>query len=129
MARPTGSKNKNTFEFFKRFDDLCQEHIDPLVLMFQIAAGKAKEKQDIVKGDSGILQPSINSPSFRAMAAKELLCYRYPRLKAVEIREEIDDTQLEISFLDVLDAEEAEDASDNANSDTLQTAQISSEAP
>lgn len=101
MARLKGSKNKASFEFMQRFDELARDNIDPLKLMFQVAAGKADEPNKPVNdGDSSVLQPSINAPAFRVMAAKELLGLRYPKLKAIEIKDETEDQQLEISWLD-----------------------------
>jgi hypothetical protein len=87
-GRPLGSANRQTLEFAKRFDALCKEHIDPLVLMFQIAQAEDKKV-----GNWG--------HAHRIEASKTLLSYRYPKLKAVEITDKTD-KPLQISWLDQL---------------------------
>lgn len=103
MARAVGSKNRNTYEFFARYDKLCTENIDPLQLMFQICAGKAEEVESLTvldeKGTPAIYK-SINDAGFRVEAAKQLLSYRYPKLKSVELKTEQEDTQMDIGWLD-----------------------------
>lgn len=106
MPRPAGSKNIATFEFAKRFDDLCKKHIDPLVLMFKIASGKDKEV-----GDWG--------QDHRIEASKTLLNYRYPKLKAVEVFDDTDKQPLLIGWVDG-------STEINKDSDTLQAAPASS---
>jgi hypothetical protein len=88
MARKEGSKNRNTLDFYQRFDKLCKTHGDPLILMFKIAGNK----------DSKISKDF--DPSHRLEAAKQLLSYRYPRLKAIEVDNKSDDKQIEITWLE-----------------------------
>lgn len=103
MARPVGSLNKSNSDFIQHFDKLSKKHIDPLVLMFKIAA----DDPDVQQVDSeGKLRPV--RLEFRSEAAKQLLKYRYPQLKAVEVKEALKDKQLTIAW-----------DYDNAGSDTV----------
>ena len=103
--RTVGAKNKDTFEFQKKFDALAQQHGDPLVLMFQISGASPGYKRGWTK-------------NHRLEASKQLLSYRYPKLKAIEAKLEAMDTQMEISWMEqsLVDA--------NAGTDTLQAEAI-----
>ena len=108
--RTVGAKNKDTFEFQKKFDSLAQEHGDPLVLMFQISGASPGYKRGWTK-------------NHRLEASKQLLSYRYPKLKAIEAKLEATDTQMEISWMD-----ETALVTLNASSDTLSTEAITENA-
>ena len=85
--RTTGSKNKDSFEFQKKFDALALKHGDPLVIMFKISGAAEGFKRGWSK-------------NHRLEASKQLLSYRYPRLKAIEAKLEALDTQVEFSWLE-----------------------------
>jgi len=111
MPRTKGSLNKGTIDFLQAYDRLAAKYIDPLELMFAIASNDKGLQSELVEGEQITL-------SQRSFAAKELLGYRYPRLKAIELQAEKENTQLEIGWLDDL---AGDDSSDN---DPLQTAQV-----
>ena len=106
MSRPAGTVNKNTFEFAQKFDELSKTHGDPLVLMFKISGAS-----------SGIGRGW--DKSHRLEATKQLLSYRYPKLKAVEARIEALETQIEIKWLD---------NTENGSNDPLPAAQVTAKA-
>lgn len=112
MARPLGSASTAKLEFFSKFDQLCKVHIDPLELMFRIA-----------KNDKTLKSGKITI-SDRAMAARELLSYRYPKLKAIEQKLDTGDGIIQISWLDDL-----EDSDGRSGQNQLPTPCISIKNP
>ena len=107
MPRTKGAVNKGTLEFLQAYDKLAKRYIDPLELMFAIAAKDPALKRNLEADEQITMQQ-------RAFAAKELLSYRYPRLKAIELKEEKENTQLEIGWLDDIAAND-DDSSDTNN--------------
>jgi len=87
MSRTLGAANRNNLEFLRKFDGLCKEYIDPLEFLFQIAS-KSK------KAGTGWTNPE------RLSSASTLMQYRYPRLKALEIQDNTDAPNIQISWLD-----------------------------
>ena len=87
MSRTLGAANRNNIEFLKKFDAFSRAYIDPMELLFQIAS-KSK------KCGTGW------SNSERLSSASTLMQYRYPRLKALEIQDNTDAPNIQISWLD-----------------------------
>lgn len=112
-GRPIGSTSLERLAFFQRFDKLCKDHIDPLELMFKIAKAEGEFK----KGWDKV---------HRLTAARELVSYRYPKLKAVENSLDVGDGQLKLTWLDSnddpLDLSEPHGPTSN---DPLQAASLS----
>lgn len=86
-GRPTGSSNVRTIDFFRRFDELSKQHIDPLEFMFKIAAKSSGAGRGW-------------TANHRITAAQTLLAYRYPKLKTVEIMDNSESAKVQISWLD-----------------------------
>jgi hypothetical protein len=88
MGRPAGALNQANRQFFERFDKYCQNYIDPLELLFQVAAKSRKAGTGWETGH-------------RMTAAQTLMQYRYPRLKALEISDGTNTPAIQISWLDL----------------------------
>jgi len=90
MSRPEGSANKRHLEFLKRFEALAAQYVDPMELLFQVAAKSPKAG----KGwDTG----------HRLSSAQTLMGFRYPKLRALEITEANETPKIQISWLDAND--------------------------
>lgn len=87
MARPVGATGVKTQDFLKRFEEYSRTYVDPMELLFQIAA---KHKNAGKSWDN----------SHRLSAASTLMSYRYPRLKALEITDATETPKIQISWLD-----------------------------
>ena len=111
MARPLGSAGTEKIEFFKKFDSLANEHIDPLKFLFQIAQADKKIGRGWEK-------------SHRLTAARELVSYRYPKLKAIENNLDVGDGQLEIQWIT-----EEDELNNDTDNHSVQTARISKQDP
>jgi len=92
MARTKGALNQATANFFARFDKYALTYVDPLELIFQVAAKSPKAGRGWDNGH-------------RMTAAQTLMQYRYPRLKALEITDSTEKQSIQISWLDA-DGEE-----------------------
>ena len=66
-GRKRGTPNKKTQEFMELYDWYAGKHGDPMLTLFEIPGNKDIE------------------PSLRLRAATDLLPYRYPKRKAVEL--------------------------------------------
>ncbi len=66
-GRQRGTPNRRTQEFADLYDEHASKHGDPLLTLFEIQGDKDVE------------------PSLRIRAAADLLPYRYPKRKAVEL--------------------------------------------
>ncbi len=90
MSRTIGSTNSRTIDFIARFDKYSRDYVDPMELLFQVAA----KHKDAGRGwENG----------HRLQAAQCLMQYRYPRLKALEIVDAADTPRVQISWLDADD--------------------------
>jgi len=69
-GRHQGTPNKRTQEFMDLYDSYAEQHGDPVLTLFEIQGNSELE------------------PSLRLRAAADLLPYRHPRRKAVEIEVE-----------------------------------------
>jgi hypothetical protein len=117
MARPHGSASTDRIEFFKKFDKLAKDHIDPLMFMFEVCKGESKSTEPV----TGKVTRTDWEKQFRLQAGRELIGYRYPKLKAIEQAIDVGDGQLSITWLDEI--EEAIDAGTDNHS--VPSAQIS----
>ena len=107
MARPLGATNEARVEFFIKFDKLARDHVDPLRLMFEISKGRT----------SANVEAGIKSEKWekhlRFQAARELVSYRYPKLKATEQSIDVGDGQLTINWItDDLDTDNEQEDND-----------------
>ena len=95
MPRPKGSKNKRTEDLIERWDGYADElEVEPIGFLFQVLKGKPKRGVLTAKACQEI------NVDVRVRAARELLAYRWPKLKAVEFAFGADDRELIIKWLD-----------------------------
>jgi hypothetical protein len=78
-GRPRGSKNKSSLEYLQRYESKRQELVrrnrreqldeptDPFEVMWQLCMDKSQE------------------PAHRIQAGKELMRYRYPTMRSIEV--------------------------------------------
>ena len=95
MPRPKGSKNRRTEDLIDRWDSFAEDsRIDPLEFLFAVLKGKPKRGVLTAKAVKDI------DVDVRVRAAKELLAYRWPKLKAIEFALGDVDRELVIKWLD-----------------------------